>query len=78
MDERSEEEETQIWTGQIKHRLKTPTGATLIAELFHIDAQIPAKLMEQIPPTIFINVIVGKLTVTTPPRIHWFVEQHQT
>ena len=54
-----QESETQLWSGQIKHRLKTSAGSS-IAELFSLDALVPKILHEQLPPTVFVNVLVGK------------------
>lgn len=58
-----EAEETHklvMWTGKVKHRLKTAEGASTV-ELFSISALIPEKLIEQMPPTLFVSALAGML-----------------
>jgi hypothetical protein len=61
---------TALWTGKVKHRLKTAESASTV-ELFTLTAVVPEKLQEQLPATLFVsalanrnNVKLGKHTVS--------------
>lgn len=47
-----------IWSGKVKHRLKTADGASTV-ELFNVSVMVPEKLMEQMPPTLFVSALAG-------------------
>lgn len=51
-----------IWSGKIKHRLKTAEGASIV-ELFSISALVPEKLLEQMPSTLFVSALAGRANV---------------
>lgn len=49
---------TALWRGKVKHQLKTAEGASIV-ELFSLQALVPEKLMEQMPPTLFVSTLAG-------------------
>ena len=54
---------TALWTGKIKHRLKTADAASVV-ELFELSALVLEKLLEQMPPTIFVSALAGTVPGT--------------
>ena len=54
-----------MWKGKVKHRLKTAEGASTV-ELFSISALVPEKLIEQMPPTLFVSALAGGLSFAGP------------
>ncbi len=58
MQEAEEAHKLVMWTGKVKHRLKTAEGASTV-ELFNISALVPEKLIEQMPPTLFVSALAG-------------------
>ena len=51
-----------MWTGKVKHRLKTAEGASTV-DLFNVSALVPEELMEQMPPTLFVSALAGRVTI---------------
>ena len=70
-EEKEGETKVVIWSGKIKHRLKTPEGASTV-ELFSVSALVPEKLLEQMPSTLFVSALAGKppcsFNLTLPNR----------
>jgi len=59
-----------IWSGKIKHRLKTADGASTV-ELFSVSALVPEKLLEQMPSTLFVSALAGEHPPPIPPSTCW-------
>lgn len=58
-DAADEVQRSVLWQGRIKHSLRTADGSSVV-ELFDLTALVPEKLVEQIPPTIFVSALAGK------------------
>lgn len=63
LQEADETHKLVMWTGKVKHRLKTAEGASTV-ELFSISALVPEKLIEQMPPTLFVSALAGETRVS--------------